>query len=286
MEYNVESLLKRVNTAYVKDGDERIRAITEDLVAKIFDTIVKYDVSHDEMWDCFKWMNEVGATNQWGLVAAGFGIERLLDIMMDEKDKQAGKENKTPRAIEGPLYIPGAPEKNAFDRIDDGTETGETLIMRGKVLDQDGKPVANAVVDIWLANQTGAYSHIDPTQSEYNNRRKIITDGEGNYAFQTLTPPGYAVPPGSPTDAHLQKLGRHGHRPAHIHFMVSAAGFNKITTQINIPNDKYLNDDFAFATRDDLVVTMNKVSEASEMQKYDLNKPFDLIEFNFNITAN
>uniref|UniRef100_UPI003F764043 dioxygenase family protein n=2 Tax=Pseudomonadota TaxID=1224 RepID=UPI003F764043 len=78
------------------------------------------------------------------------------------------------------------------------------------------------------------YSHFDPTgrQAPFNMRRTIITDEHGRYKFQSIVPHGYGVPPGSPTEKLLSALGRHGQRPAHIHFFVSADDHRKLTTQI------------------------------------------------------
>ena len=94
-------------------------------------------------------------------------------------------------------------------------------------------------------------------------------------------PSGYGCPPGSQTEQLLTKLGRHGQRPAHIHFFVTAPGYRQLTTQINIDGDKYLHDDFAFGTRDDLIPAVVRVSDPNEIHKAGLNKPFARIKFDF-----
>lgn len=281
MEYTVKELLKEVNTSYKHPGDERIRAIAEHLIEQLYVTIEKFDVSHDEVWAFQRWLNELGTANQFGLLGAGIGIERLLDILADDKDQKSKHTGHTPRAIEGPLYVPNAPLEKAFARLDDGSEKAEVLIMEGDILGTDGKKLTGSIVDIWMANQRGTYSIIDPTESAFNNRRRIETDSNGHYTFRSLVPPGYAVPEGSPTDKALKVLGREGNRPAHIHFMISAAGYETLTTQVNIPGDRYLNDDFAFATRDELIVTLTKVTDKNEMARFDLHEPFTHVSFNF-----
>src|SRR5205823_7838428 len=140
---------------------------------------------------------------------------------------------------------------------------------------------ADRRLDVWHANTMGNYSHFDPTQTAYNLRRRIETDKDGRYRFRSIMPSGYACPPGSQTEKLLQALGRHGNRPAHVHFFVTAAGYRKLTTQINIDGDKYLHDDFAFGTRDDLIPQVQRVTEAAEIHKAGLNKPFARIRFDF-----
>jgi catechol 1,2-dioxygenase len=140
------------------------------------------------------------------------------------------------------------------------------------------------VVDVWHANSFGFYSFFGPPQSPYNLRRRIETDSEGRYRFRSIMPSGYGCPPGSNTEKLLAQMGRHGQRPAHIHFFVTAKGHRQLTTQINIDGDKYLHDDFAFGTRDDLIPPVERVTNAAEIHKASLNKPFARIRFDFKMT--
>jgi catechol 1,2-dioxygenase len=140
------------------------------------------------------------------------------------------------------------------------------------------------MVDVWHANSFGFYSFFGPPQSPYNLRRRIETDSEGRYRFRSIMPSGYGCPPGSKTEDLLTLMGRHAQRPAHIHFFVTANGFRQLTTQINIDGDKYLHDDFAFGTRDDLIPPVERVTNAAEIHKAGLNKTFARIKFDFAMT--
>src|SRR5262245_1408390 len=105
-EFTVQQLLDRVNTSRHADGNERVRKITARLVSDLFRTIDEMDVSADEFWAAADWLGRLGASGQMGLITAGLGFDRLLDIRADEADHRAGRINDgTPRAIEGPLYI-------------------------------------------------------------------------------------------------------------------------------------------------------------------------------------
>lgn len=280
-EYSAQQLLETVNSSYTREGNERIRKIAERINNDIFQIMLEFNVTHDELWAFVRWANELGRTNQVGLLAAGIGLERLIDIMNDERDRAAGRAMGTPRAIEGPLYVPGAPQSKHEARMDDGSEDGPLLIMEGTVRDTAGKAIPGAVVDVWQANQRGTYSFVDPTQSEYNYRRRIEADENGHYRFRSMVPPGYSVPPDCPTQTVLQLLGRDGNRPAHIHFMITAPGYETLTTQVNMPNDQHLNTDFAFGTREELIVELKQVSDAGEMARFGLDKPFTHITFDF-----
>jgi catechol 1,2-dioxygenase len=281
----VQELLDRVAGLDGDAGNPRVKAIVRRVAEDMMRAIEELDISSDEFWAGVAYVTRLGQANEAGLLVPGLGIETFLDIKLDEEERRAGIEGGTPRTIEGPLYIAGAPLEQGFARLDDGTETGEVLVMEGQVRDKDGKPVTNAVVDVWHANTKGGYSFFDPSQSKYNLRRRVVTDAEGRYRFRSILPAGYACPPDGVTQALLDQLGRHGHRPAHIHFFVSADGYRHLTTQINIDGDEYLHDDFAFATRDELIPPVEKVTDAERIRANGLNDPYTAIVFDFVLHA-
>ena len=280
-EFSAAELLARVNDSHSAAGDERVRTITARIVSDLFRTIEELDVSANEFWAAADWLARLGASGQVGLITAGLGFDRLLDIRADEADRRVGRAAGTPRAIEGPLYVAGAPLSKYETRLDEGQPRGEVLVMEGRVLDEYGRAVAGAMVDVWHANENGRYSHFDPEQAEYALRRRIQTDAQGRYRFRSFIPPGYAIPPGSPTAELFEALGRHGHRPAHIHFLVAASGQRLLTTQINIPGDTFLDDDFAFATRDGLVVSLEPGTPVSGYESLGVTRPFTRVRFDF-----
>jgi catechol 1,2-dioxygenase len=279
-----QELLKLVETTRATGGNERVRRIVGRVVADLFKAIDDLDITPNEFWNGVGWLTRLGASGQTGLITAGLGFDRLLDIREDEKDRRAGRAAGTPRAIEGPLYIPDAPLGTAEVRLDDGASAkAPVLVMEGRVLDAKGAPLKGAIVDIWHCNEHGRYSHFDPSQKEFELRRRVRVDGNGAYRFRSFLPPGYAIPPNSPTSELFAALGRHGNRPAHIHFLVSAPGAKTLTTQINIPGDPFINDDFAFATRDDLVVTLETVTDPKGYESLGIADSFTRIRFDFRL---
>jgi len=283
---DIEQLAKNwVVDAADRPANPRVQQVVLRLLGDLCKAIEDLDITPTEFWSGVAYMSAAGAVNELGLLAAGLGLERFLDIRADEAERKAGLEGGTPRTIEGPLYVAGAPESVGFARLDDGTESdrGEVLFMQGTVFDQQGKPLPGAKVEVWHANLLGNYSFFDRTQSDFNLRRTIITDEQGRYQFRSIIPVGYGCPPDGTTQALLNQLGRHGQRPAHIHFFVSAPGHRKLTTQINIDGDEYLWDDFAFASREGLVPPVNRIADAAEIDARRLNKPFASIDFDFHL---
>ncbi|MEX3959263.1 catechol 1,2-dioxygenase [Trinickia sp. EG282A] len=284
----IEALVKGFIVDTAKgEADPRVQQVVLRLATDLFKAIEDLDLSPTEVWKGIEYFSEAGAKQELGLLAAGLGLERFLDIRMDEAEAKAGISGGTPRTIEGPLYVAGAPESVGFARLDDGSQAdeGDVLFMQGTVFGANGKPLPGARVEVWHANLLGNYSFFDKTQPEFNLRRTIVTDADGRYQFRSIVPVGYACPPGGTTQRLLDKLGRHGRRPAHIHFFVSAPGHRKLTTQINIDGDAYLWDDFAFASREGLVPPIERISSAEQLARHGVDKPFASIDFDFHLNV-
>ncbi|HEX5439214.1 MAG TPA: catechol 1,2-dioxygenase [Gemmatimonadaceae bacterium] len=277
----IERFLDRISGSENSAGDPRVKQIVRRIVSDLFRTIEDFDVQPDEYWTAVSYLTEAGQAREMGLLSPGLGFDHFLDLRMDAADRAAGLEDGTTRTIEGPLYVAGAPLSRSEARLDDGTEAGETLFMTGRVLNTDGEPVDGAIVDVWHANALGNYSFFDTSQPPFNLRRRIETGADGRYRFRSIMPAGYGVAPDGPTQQLLDQLGRHGQRPAHIHFFVSAPGYRHLTTQINIAGDPLLHDDFAFATRDELIPDVVRHDDPAEIRGRGLDAPFAEIAFDF-----
>ncbi|WP_322049616.1 catechol 1,2-dioxygenase, partial [Paraburkholderia sp. J67] len=281
----VQDLLKAAANLDGGNGNVRFQQIVHRLLGDLFKAIDDLDITPDEVWAGVNYLNKLGSDGEAALLAAGLGLEKYLDIRMDAEDKAVGLDGGTPRTIEGPLYVAGAPVREGVSKIDlnEDADAGP-LVIRGTVKGTDGKPVANAVVECWHANSKGFYSHFDPTgaQTAFNLRGAVKTGPEGQYEFRTLMPVGYGCPPHGATQQLLNGLGRHGNRPAHVHFFVTSGDHRKLTTQFNIEGDPLIWDDFAYATREELIPhVVEKTGGAALGLKNDAYKH---IEFDFTLT--
>jgi protocatechuate 3,4-dioxygenase, beta subunit len=139
-----------------------------------------------------------------------------------------------PTEITGPLL--GAERVTAADadltRAHPGEPLGERIIVTGRVLDSDGRPVPDALVEIWQANSAGRYAHgIDdhpaPLDPNFDGAGRCLTDSGGRYRFVTIKPGAY------PWGNHLNAW-----RPAHIHFSLFGRAFTqRLITQMYFPGD-------------------------------------------------
>ncbi|MGF6507961.1 catechol 1,2-dioxygenase [Paraburkholderia sp. 32] len=189
----VRDLLKAAANLGGQDGSARAKQISHRLLSDLFKAIDDLDMTPDEIWAGVHYFNKLGKDGEAALLAAGLGLEKYLDIRMDAADREANIHGGTPRTIEGPLYVAGAPIRDGVSKIDiNPDEDAGSLIIRGLVTGSDGKPVANAVVECWHANSEGFYSHFDPTraQTDFNLRGAVKTGADGKYEFGTLMPVG------------------------------------------------------------------------------------------------
>ena len=213
-----------------------------------------------------------------------WGSSNSSNLLMDEKERRAGLEGATPRTIEGPLYITDAPLSKGEARLDQDPEEGLVLFMGGPGQGRQRQPNPGGDRGCLAMPTPRAATRIStrrkaPTISVAGSKPTV----EGRYRFRSIMPSGYGCSPDSPTQELLSALGRHGQRPAHIHFFVEAPGYRKLTTQINIAGDEYLHDDFAFATREGLIPDVDHHSDPAEIKARGLNEPFATIQFDFTL---
>ena len=259
----VRSLLRKASGLDLPQGNQRLKSVIHDLLLAIFEVIDGKDVTEDELWRAVTYLQD--AAPEFGLLIPGLGIEHFMDLVLDARDEAVMRCAGTPRTIEGPLFVEGAPLSESHADLNRSGDKGTPLRVEGRVLDSNGTAVAGAIIDVWHANAKGAYSVFDKSQPAFNFRGKIKTGKDGRYAFDTVMPSGYSCPPGGATDQLLSQIGRHGSRPAHVHFFVRAPGYRSLTTQINIADDPLVHDDFAFATREGLIPPISHGAQGSHI---------------------
>jgi catechol 1,2-dioxygenase len=131
---------------------------------------------------------------------------------------------------------------------------GAPLAVRGTVKALDGKPVANALLDVWQASPAGLYDLQLPDHHSMNLRARFRTGAHGEFHFRSVKMSSYPVPVDGPVGTMLKALGQHPFRPAHIHFLISADGYEPLTTALYIEGDEYLDSDAVFGARKSLTI--------------------------------
>jgi catechol 1,2-dioxygenase len=226
----------------------RVSAIATDALHALHDVVRRHQVTYAE-YDALKaWLISVGETGEWPLFLDVF-VEHVVEEVANADRKGAVG------TIEGPYYIPGAPEfaSEATVPMREG-EAGTPLLFQGTVTDLDGAPVDGALVELWHADDAGYYSQFAPGIPEWNLRAAIRTGADGHYAFRTIQPAPYQIPTDGSTGALISAAGWHPWRPAHLHLKVSAPGKQPVTSQLYFDGGEYVEDDVAQAVKPELIL--------------------------------
>ena len=157
----------------------------------------------------------------------------------------------TEATVFGPFFVDGSPEVSSGGDIALGA-AGEPCWVEGSVYDTDGKPVGDALIEVWEADDDGLY---DVQYGDHRTaaRGHLLTGADGAYRFWAITPTPYPIPHDGPVGKMLEATGRSPMRPAHLHFMVQAAGYRTLVTHIFVRGDEFLASDAVFGVKDSLV---------------------------------
>ena len=189
------------------------------------------------------------------LLSDTLGLSMLVDTINNRRPAGA-----TENTVFGPFHVDGAPVRQMGDHISlDGK--GESCLFAGRILDLDGNPVEGARIDVWSDNAEGFYDVQQPgIQPKWNNRGVFVTGADGRYSFVGIKPVSYPIPDDGPVGKMLAGLGRHPYRPAHMHYMVRAPGFQKLVTHTFVGGDPYLESDTVFGVKKTLVAPFERIS--------------------------
>lgn len=202
------------------------------------------------------------------LLSDVLGFSMLVDAINNRRPAGA-----TENTVFGPFHVADAPMLPLGANIClDGK--GEPCLFEGRVLDLAGHPIAGACVDVWSDNADGFYDMQQPgIQPKWNNRGRFLTGVDGRYAFRGIKPTSYPIPDDGPVGKMLGKMGRHPYRPAHMHYLITAPGFQKLVTHTFVGGDVYLTSDAVFGVKESLIAPFEQTGEAATPWR----SPYDFV---------
>jgi catechol 1,2-dioxygenase len=198
------------------------------------------------------------------LLSDVLGASMLVDAINHRRPPGA-----TENTVLGPFHVANAPEYPMGTNISlDGK--GESCLFVGYVKDIDGNPVEGARIDVWCDNADGFYDVQQPgIQPRWNNRGIFVTGADGAYSFRGIRPVSYPIPDDGPVGQMLAALGRHPNRPAHMHFLVSARGYETIITHTFVEGDQWLTSDAVFGVKSSLIAKLTDGTETKWRSDFD-----------------
>ena len=242
---------------------ERVDAMAREVLEAIHATVRKHKMTYDEFNALKAWMIDVGQDGEWPLF-----LDVWLEHVVEEVNTEHREGNKG--SIEGPYYVPGAPEQGADGTIPmrDG-EGGTPLTWSGRVTSTDGSELGGAKVELWHADADGFYSQFAPGIPEWNLRGTFTTGADGTFEIHTVQPAPYQIPTDGSCGRLIKAAGWHAWRPAHLHVKVSAPGHELLTAQLYFPGDEHNDDDIASAVKPELILDPQHHDDGTATVAYD-----------------
>ncbi len=233
--------------------DARLKQIMASLVTHLHDFAREVKLTEDEWKAGIDFLTATGqkcsdTRQEFILLSDTLGLS-MLTIALNHA-KPAGATEAT---VFGPFHTADAPHAAQGADIAHGAP-GLPMFVHAVVRGPDGEPVADAEVDVWQADEDGLYDVQRPELGNTRRARAVLrTDAQGTVRFRSIVPTAYPIPTDGPVGAMLAATGRHPWRPAHLHFMIRAAGYQPLTTHIFRDGDAYLDSDVVFGVRSSLV---------------------------------
>lgn len=235
-------------------AEGRTRDILLSLTRHLHGFIREIEPTEAEWLEAIRFLTETGKKcderrQEFILLSDTLGATMLIDAINNRRPAGA-----TESSVLGPFYRAGAPAyDNGADLAADATG-GERVLVAGRVIDTEGAPIAEAELDIWQTGPDALYAAQDANPASFDLCGRLTTGEDGRYWFYTRKPVSYTIPGDGPVGAMLKAAGRHNWRPAHIHFKLSAVGYETLVTQLFNDDDPYLGSDAVFGVKDSLVV--------------------------------
>lgn len=245
---HLDQFTHRVLEAYSHIENPRTKTLIAALIKHLHAYVKETHLSESEWeftWDFLARMAKFTSPerNEFLLLADVLGVSQLIETINHPRPKHT-----VAFALLGPFYRAHAPFRQRGESIASADTLGTRVKISGKVIDiDDGKPITNAILDTWQAATNGFYENQDPNQPKMNLRGKFKTDANGTFELIALMPTHYPVPTDGPAGELLRLAKRFPYRPAHIHFIVLAPGYETLITQVLVSGDKDINQDVVFA---------------------------------------
>ena len=251
-EFDESNITDAVLESVGQAADPRVREVSEALVRHLHAFVREVEPTEAEWEWGIEFLTDTGrmcsqTRQEFILLSDTLGVSMLVDAI---NHRLPGKATET--TVFGPFYVPAPSFENGA--CISGDLPGVPMFISGTVSTVEGKPLADATVDVWHSDDKGFYDLQKlEAGSGLSARGSFRTDVRGHFHMWTVRPSPYPIPNDGPVGKMLEAQGRHPFRPEHVHFMITAAGRRKLVTHIFAAGDRYLDSDVVFGVKHSLV---------------------------------
>jgi len=260
---------------------ERLKEVMSVITLKLHEAVKQIEPTQEEWMEAILFLTRTGGMcNEWRqefiLLSDVLGVSMLVDAINNRKPSGASEST-----VLGPFHVADAPELPMGANICLDSK-GEDMVISGRILDIEGNPIKDAVIDVWQANDEGFYDvQQKGLQPDFNLRGIFRTGGDGSYWFRAVKPKYYPIPDDGPVGQLLAQLGRHPYRPAHLHYIISADGFETLTTHIFDPDDPYIHSDAVFGVKESLLAKFRLTEDQARARQLEFSGKFWEVNHDF-----
>jgi protocatechuate 3,4-dioxygenase beta subunit len=250
-ELDQHSITDAVVEQMASTKNERLKQIMEVVVRHVHEIAREVDLRPSELFAAMQFLTEVGQKctpqrQEFILLSEVLGLETVVNTLDDVRTAERG----TRTSILGPFYVSNPPPMKLGQSLAPH-EKQDLIGLYGTVRDSSGSPIPNASVEVWQTDEEGLYDV--QRHEELDLRGRFLTDSEGRYYLKTIPALGYSIPMDGPVGNLIRAQHRHGMRPAHIHFRVTAPGYRDVITAVYLRQDKYIESDTVFGVTKSLI---------------------------------
>ncbi len=236
----------------------KINDVVMDIVDHIGKALAKHDVTLEQYRKGIGFIAKVQEAKEVPLLVDVF----LNHIIVDIEERGARNSRQT---IQGPYFLDAAPDvTNQLLTLPE--DKGTPLIVRGRVVDERGRPAAGALMNIWHSTPDGRYSGFHGIERKDLYRGKLRTDADGRYQVATTLPVPYHIPDKGPVGELLKMMGKHSWRPAHVHFKITNDGCRPLTTQAYFEGGAWVDSDSCSGVHPALIYRLGKEGDAEVLE--------------------
>jgi len=260
--------------------DERLKTIVTSLVRHLHGFAREVGLTEREWEAGIRFLTDVGhitddRRQEFILLSDTLGLSMLVTAMAHRKPKGC-----TEATVFGPFFVDNAPEYRNGDDVANGAR-GEPCFVSGLVRGQGGEPVSGARIEVWQADADGFYDVQTGDADTHRARGVLHSLADGRYHFRSIVAEPYPIPHDGPVGRMLEALGRHPWRPAHLHFMITAPGYERLVTHVFREGDRYLDSDAVFGVRSSLIAPWTRHERGTAPDGTVMATPFSTLSFDF-----